>query len=75
MNFDFMLQFHSLTGVYCARSGLNILLVVHFYEFSKVYLSEMINIKCWPGLWCKEESMWCKREELKQLINFVFVKF
>ena len=26
-------------------------------------------------LWCKEESMWCKREELKQLINFVFVKF
>ena len=23
----------------------------------------------------KEESMWCKREELKQLINFVFVKF
>ena len=26
-------------------------------------------------LWCKEESMWCKREKLKQLINFVFVKF
>ena len=24
---------------------------------------------------CKEESMWCKREKLKQLINFVFVKF
>ena len=26
-------------------------------------------------LWCKEESMWCKREKLKRLINFVFVKF
>ena len=26
-------------------------------------------------LWCKEESMWCKREKLKQLIKFVFVKF
>ena len=26
-------------------------------------------------LWCKEESMWCKREKLKQLMNFVFVKF
>ena len=26
-------------------------------------------------LWCKEESMWCKREKLEQLINFVFVKF
>ena len=26
-------------------------------------------------LWCKEESMWCKREKLKQLIDFVFVKF
>ena len=26
-------------------------------------------------LWCKEESMWCKRGKLKQLINFVFVKF
>ena len=25
--------------------------------------------------WCKEESMWCKREKLEQLINFVFVKF
>ena len=26
-------------------------------------------------LWCKEESMWCKSEKLKELINFVFVKF
>ena len=26
-------------------------------------------------LWYKEESMCCKREKLKQLINFVFVKF
>ena len=43
-----MLQFYSLTVVYCVRSGLNILLVVHFYEFSKVYLSKMIHIHTVP---------------------------
>ena len=43
-----MLQFYSLTVVYCARSGLNILLVVDFYEFSKVYLSKMIHIHTVP---------------------------
>ena len=42
-----------------------------------IFHFRMKQKRAWPfkrdfRLWCKEEIMWCKREKLKQLINFVF---
>ena len=43
--------------------------------YGEVLPEQALTFKHDFRLWCKEESMWCKREKLKQLINFVLVKF